>query len=60
MGVDLILAGIHAEVKLLSIEKIVPVAVHKNIQKRKNSAFDFCIIQFSQSYYLYLVIEVFT
>ena len=60
MGVDLILAGIHAEVKLLSVEKIVPVAVHKNTQKRKNNAFDFCIIQFSQSYYLYVVIDVFT
>ena len=60
MGVDLILAGIQAEIKSLSVEKIVPVAVHKNTQKRKNNAFDFCIIQFSQRYYLYLAIEVFT
>ena len=60
MGVNLIWAGINFEVKLLSVEKIVPVLVHKNTQKRKNDAFNFCIIQFSQSYYLYLAIDVFT
>ena len=56
MGVDLDLAGIHTEVKLLFGEKLVPVAVHK----KKENAFDFCIIQFSQSYCFYLAIYVFT
>ena len=61
MGVDLILAGIHAEENSLFQEKIVPVAVlKKHKKKKKDNAFDFCIIQFSQSYCLYLAIEVFT
>ena len=44
----------------MSVEKIVPAAVYKNSQKRKTNAFDFCIIQSSQSYDLYLAIDVFT
>ena len=35
MGVDLILAGIYAEEKSLFMEKIVPVAIHKNTKKEK-------------------------
>ena len=57
MGVDLILAGIYAEEKLVFMEKIVPVAIHK---KKKSDTFDCCIIQLSQIYCLYLDIEEFT
>ena len=35
VGVDLILAGIYAEEKSLFMEKIVPVAIHKNAHKIK-------------------------
>ena len=59
MGVDLILAGIYAEEKSLFMEKIVPVAIHKNTQKKKSNSFDSRIIQLSQSYSLYLAIEEF-
>ena len=42
------------------MEKTVPATVHKKHKKKKTNAFDFCIIQSFQSYYLYLAIDVFT
>ena len=60
MGVDLILAGIHAEVKSLIGEKLFLSQFIKIHKKKQNNAFDFCIIQFSQSYCFYLAIYVFT
>ena len=41
MGVDLDLAGNHAEVKSLFGEELVPVAVQKNTQKERKQRFRF-------------------
>ena len=60
MGVDLILPEIHAEVKSLFGEKLFLSQFTKIHKKKENNAFDFCIIQFSQSYCFYLAIYVFT
>ena len=64
MGVDLSLAGIYAKVKLLCREKLYLLQLTKVHKKKENNAFDFCIIQISQSYcfykyiYRYVFIEV--
>ena len=62
MGVDLILAGIHAEVKSLFGEKLFLSQFTKMHKKKENNAFGFffCIIQSSQSCCFYLNIYVFT
>ena len=60
MGVNRILAGIHAEVKLLFGEKLFLSQFTKIHKKKENNAFDVCIIQFSQSYCFYLTIYIFT
>ena len=61
MGVDLIFAGIHAEVKSLCGERLFLSRLTKMHKKKENNAFGyFCIIQSSQSYRFYITIYVFT
>ena len=54
MGVNLIWAGIHAKVKSPFGEKLFLSWFTKIHKKKENNTFDFCIIQFSQSYCFYL------
>ena len=60
VGVDLILSGIHAKEKSPFGEKSFLSRFTKIHKKKENNAFDFCMIQFSQSYCFYKNIYVVT
>ena len=60
VGIDPILAGIHAEIKSLLRERLYLSRFIKVHKKKENNAFGFCIIRISQSYCFYLTIYVFT